>query len=103
MRPRIDGESANRGRGENTFDSTSDSGRSSVAEHMLLTRYDDQRLRSERNARNTCQGRQHCLHYVTAREMYNIARAAEAGESGDPGGFRDYRIQRPGYRAGTES
>ncbi len=47
-------------------------------------------------------GREHCLHYVTAREMYNIARAAEAGESGDPGRFRDYCIQRPGYRAGAE-
>ena len=35
------------------------------------------------------------LHYVTAREMYNIARAAENGESGDPGHFRDYEVQSP--------
>jgi hypothetical protein len=47
-------------------------------------------------------GRDYSLHYVSAREMYNIARAAEAGESGDPGRFRDYRIPRPGYRSGTE-
>lgn len=33
------------------------------------------------------------LHYVTAREMYNIARAAEAGRTGDAAAFRDYMIQ----------
>ncbi len=32
------------------------------------------------------------LHYVTAREMVNIIKAAEAGQNGDPGGFRDYKI-----------
>jgi hypothetical protein len=32
------------------------------------------------------------LHSVTARELYNIVRAAEDGHSGDPGGFRDYEI-----------
>lgn len=35
------------------------------------------------------------LHYVTARELYNIVRAAEAGERGDPGRFRDYEIGPP--------
>ena len=30
------------------------------------------------------------LHFVTAREMYNIIKAAEAGENGDPGAYRDY-------------
>lgn len=39
------------------------------------------------------------LHYVSAREMYNIVKAAEAGEQGEPGQFRDYVIPRPGYRA----
>lgn len=48
-------------------------------------------------------GRDYRLHYVTAREMYNIARAAEAGESGDPGRFRDYHIPRAGYRAVAEA
>lgn len=32
------------------------------------------------------------LHYVTAREAYNIARAAEAGMDGNPGDFRDFEI-----------
>ena len=32
------------------------------------------------------------LHYVTAREMYNIAKAAEVGKKGDPANFLDYAI-----------
>ena len=32
------------------------------------------------------------LHYVTAREAYNIAKAAEAGKEGDPNGYRDFFI-----------
>lgn len=35
------------------------------------------------------------LHYVTAREMYNIARAAEAGETGNPHAYRDYVFRAP--------
>jgi hypothetical protein len=38
------------------------------------------------------------LHYVSAREMYNIAKAAEADLPGDPGQYRDLHVQRPGYR-----
>jgi hypothetical protein len=38
------------------------------------------------------------LHYVSAREMYNIAKAAEAGKTGDPNAYRDYLIARPEYR-----
>jgi len=30
------------------------------------------------------------LHYVTAREMYNIIKAAEAGKKGNPSQYRDY-------------
>jgi hypothetical protein len=41
------------------------------------------------------------LHYVTARECYNIIKAAEAGESGDPGKFRDYSIPPPANRGNT--
>ena len=37
------------------------------------------------------------LHYVSAREMYNIAKAAEAGLDGDPGQYRDFLVARPGY------
>lgn len=44
-------------------------------------------------------GREWKLHYVSAREMYNIAKAAEAGHEGDPGLYRDFLIPRPGYRA----
>jgi len=40
-------------------------------------------------------GTRYRLHYVTAREMYNIAKAAEAGERGEPGDFRDFRIPAP--------
>lgn len=42
------------------------------------------------------------LHYVTAREMYNIARAAERDLAGDPGRYRDLVIPPPPFsRAGT--
>jgi hypothetical protein len=40
-------------------------------------------------------GRRWILHYVTAREMYNIAIAAMDGRDGDPGGYRDYLLPRP--------
>jgi hypothetical protein len=32
------------------------------------------------------------LHYVTAREMYNVIRAAEAGRTGDAGAYRDFEL-----------
>jgi hypothetical protein len=35
------------------------------------------------------------LHYVTAREMYNVARAAMDGKGGDPSAWLDYRIAPP--------
>lgn len=35
------------------------------------------------------------LHYVTAREAYNIVRAAVDGKSGDPNAYRDYAIPPP--------
>lgn len=47
----------------------------------LTTRYND--------------GERWRLHYVTAREMYNIARAAMDGAVGDPDGFRDHLIAPP--------
>jgi len=34
------------------------------------------------------------FHYVTARELVNILHAAEAGHSGNPGQFRDFRYRR---------
>lgn len=39
-------------------------------------------------------GRRYRLHYVSAREMANIARAATDGMSGNPGMYRDYRYRR---------
>jgi hypothetical protein len=35
------------------------------------------------------------LHYVSAREAYNIAKAAEAGMKGNPNHYRDYLIKPP--------
>ncbi len=48
-------------------------------------------------------GRDWKLHYVSAREVYNIVKAAEAGHDGDPGQYRDFEIPRPAYapRAGA--
>lgn len=37
-------------------------------------------------------GRDFVLHYVSAREMFNIIKAAEAGLCGNPGQYRDYLI-----------
>jgi hypothetical protein len=42
-------------------------------------------------------GRRWKLHYVSARETYNIIKAAESGLDGDPNQYRDYRIPRPAY------
>ncbi|MFN3653454.1 MAG: hypothetical protein ACK47B_28070 [Armatimonadota bacterium] len=43
-------------------------------------------------------GDRYRLHYVTARESYNILRAAEDGLDGDPGRYRDYEIAPPRHR-----
>jgi hypothetical protein len=40
-------------------------------------------------------GRRWTLHYVTAREMYNVARAAMDGRGGDPAEHRDYVFPPP--------
>lgn len=38
------------------------------------------------------------LHYVTAREAYNIVKAAESGKSGNPNDYRDFEIAPPANR-----
>ena len=38
-------------------------------------------------------GTNYILHYVTIREAYNLIKAAEAGESGDPEKYRNYLIK----------
>jgi hypothetical protein len=43
-------------------------------------------------------GDNYVLHYVSARETYNIVKAAEAGRQGNPHLYRDFVIPRPGYR-----
>ena len=35
------------------------------------------------------------LHYVTAREMYNVARAAMDGKTGEPSAYFDYVVKPP--------
>lgn len=40
-------------------------------------------------------GLRYRLHYVTAREFYNIVKAAEAGKEGNPNDYRDFVIPRP--------
>ena len=50
----------------------------------LTTRYDD--------------GRDWSLHYVTAREMFNVAIAAMEGKSGDPADYRDHVLPPPPVR-----
>jgi hypothetical protein len=40
-------------------------------------------------------GREWSLHYVTAREMFNVALAAMDGLSGDPNAYRDYVLAPP--------
>ncbi|MGY3038769.1 hypothetical protein ACVWWQ_000356 [Rhodanobacter sp. TND4EL1] len=44
-------------------------------------------------------GRRHVLHYVTAREVYNIIRAAEAGLAGNPAQYRDFELPPPPMHA----
>jgi hypothetical protein len=40
-------------------------------------------------------GKRFVLHYVSAREAYNIVKAAEAGKTGDPGDYRDFVLPAP--------
>jgi len=42
-------------------------------------------------------GKKYILHYVTAREMYNIIKAAEAGREENPGLLRDFSIPKYNY------
>lgn len=42
-------------------------------------------------------GKKYALHYVTAREMYNIIKAAESRKDGNPNQYRDFEIPRYAY------
>jgi hypothetical protein len=43
-------------------------------------------------------GQRYMLHYVTARETYNIIKAAEAGHTGNPNNYRDFCLPPPDCR-----
>ena len=43
-------------------------------------------------------GKNYALHFVSSREMYNIVKAAEKGEIGDPNAYRDYEIPSSNYQ-----
>jgi hypothetical protein len=47
-------------------------------------------------------GHRYRLHYVTAREMTNLVLAAEAGETGGPGRYRDYVLPPPQAAGGHQ-
>jgi len=42
-----------------------------------------------------CQTENIALHFVTSREAYNIVKAAEAGENGNPEEYRDFVLAKP--------
>jgi hypothetical protein len=48
-------------------------------------------------------GQCYLLHYVTAREMQNIIKAAEVGRSGNPNTYRDYLLTPPEYNLLTNN
>lgn len=43
-------------------------------------------------------GKNYVLHYVTAREMYNIINAAESGLHGNPNQYRDHVLAKPTHK-----
>ncbi len=43
-------------------------------------------------------GEDYRLHYVSAREAYNIVKAAEAGQDGNPNDYRDYVLSKPNFK-----
>lgn len=63
-------------------------------EHNLGAMADSFFTELERKYNNPVDG---YLHYVSAREMYNIIKAAEAGRSGNPHQYRDFEIPRYTY------
>ena len=48
-------------------------------------------------------GAHYVLHYVTAREAFNVARAAADGKTGDPRQYYDYLIPPYAANAGREA
>ena len=69
-------------------------GASSVKEdrEVLLNEHCDRMFSYLEKAYND--GKRFELHYVSAREIYNIIRAAEDGKDGNPNDYRDYEVPR---------
>ncbi|HEU4752136.1 MAG TPA: hypothetical protein VFU47_03430, partial [Armatimonadota bacterium] len=63
--------------------------------HALLGE-DFEALFSDAEARYN-DGHRYRLHYVTAREMFNVVRFIEAGSASDPASARRFLLQRPTY------
>ena len=61
---------------------------------FLSNQLDDMFSDLERNFKKS----PYCLHYVTAREAFNIVKAAEAGKTGNPNDYRDFFISPPANR-----
>lgn len=61
----------------------------------ILGKYADKMYSYLENKYND--GKLYQLHYVTAREMYNIIKAAERGKVGNPNNYRDFAVSRPDY------
>src|SRR5262249_2406688 len=63
--------------------------------NAAVMRGEPARAMHETLAREFNDGARWSLHYVTAREMYNIAIAAMEGHAGDPCAYRDHAIAPP--------
>ena len=58
----------------------------------ILNHYMDPMLRG---LENICKKRKIKLHYMTARQAYNVVKAAEDGKFDNPEKYRDYKIPKP--------
>ena len=78
------------GRPEWVFVKVHTHGAHETAARMLLG--PERRLLHETLERCYNDGARYVLHYVSARELYNIVKAAEAGHGGNPNDFRDFLL-----------
>ena len=70
------------------------------SEPVILDRHLDRMLS---DLEEICRRRGIALHYMTAREAFNVVKAAEDGGRGDPGSFRDYRLPPPACSAAPDA
>ncbi len=62
-----------------------------AVEDILGKRIDEMLTLAEKKYND---GKKYRLHYMTARETYNVIKAAEAGLDGNPNDYRDYILKR---------